>query len=85
MGFAITWMALGFLLHYILWIGRIEYHSLKGKSSSMFMWGILFVSEWTLLHAWEDIFDMRACLAGGQCPRPLFMWKNPWSDKLWSY
>lgn len=85
MAFILTLMGFNFLFNYVLWTTGLKLGDHKVKSNSMFLWGIILVSEWVLIHAWEDIFDMRSCLAGGQCPRPLFMWKNPWSDKLWTY
>jgi hypothetical protein len=28
---------------------------------------------------------IQSCIAGEGCIYPLYLWKDPWSDKLWIY
>jgi len=73
-----------FLAQYIWWTTNWRAEKLQQRPR-MFIFGFLFVAEFVFVHAWNDIWDMRACVAGGKCPQKLFMWKSEWSDTLWSY
>jgi len=83
-GIVVWSIGVNFLAQYIWWTTNWRAEKLQERPR-MFVSGILFVAGFVFVHAWNDTWDMRACVAGKKCPQKLFMWKSEWSDTLWSY
>jgi len=81
MGGLCAFLGGNFLISYIPWVVGWKI----GERKHIFVRGIILVSEWVVLYAVMDLFDIGACLRGGKCHHPLFLFKDEWSDSLWVY
>jgi hypothetical protein len=62
----------------------ISHSASKTTSAYLYTLGTLLFS----LIFYFSITDMKviqSCIAGEGCTYPLYLWKDPWSDKLWTY
>lgn len=46
---------------------------------------IIFVTQWPVIYTVRDAWELVSCVSGGECPYPLFLWKDTWSDFWWVY